>query len=115
MRLFWRVHAALRPGGRFLLEPQPWSSYRKNRNVSEETKRNFQTIQLRPPHDRSGSDGGGIAEVFRRILVERVGFASCEELAVERHAGESAGFAERPLLLFTKACRRVNNSANAWR
>ena len=28
IRLFERVHALLRPGGRFLLEPQPWRSYK---------------------------------------------------------------------------------------
>ena len=33
-RFFKRIFRALRPGGRLLLEPQPWSSYRVKRRMT---------------------------------------------------------------------------------
>lgn len=33
-RFFKRIHRALLPGGRFVLEPQPWSSYRLKRRMT---------------------------------------------------------------------------------
>ena len=98
MRLFRRVYAALRPGGYFILEPQPWSSYKKNQRVSEETRSNFRSIRLRP----SANGGAGIPDIFRDILIREIGFASCLDVPVSSCEKESRGFAKRPLLLFTK-------------
>jgi len=95
--LFRRAHAALRPGGRMLLEPQPWSSYRKNAGITPHVLRNYGEIEIKPP-------------MFREVLLGQIGFRTCEEVEVpSAPAGESAGFAQgarggakRPLFLLTK-------------
>uniref|UniRef100_A0A453RPT0 RNA methyltransferase n=1 Tax=Aegilops tauschii subsp. strangulata TaxID=200361 RepID=A0A453RPT0_AEGTS len=40
--LFVKIWSLLRPGGIFIMEPQPWTSYRKNRLVSEGCQRKLQ-------------------------------------------------------------------------
>jgi hypothetical protein len=47
-RLFSRVYDCLRPGGTFVLEPQPWSSYRKRATLTPLIARHFREIRLRP-------------------------------------------------------------------
>ena len=90
MRLFRRVHASLRPGGVFLLEPQPWSSYRKRASLTAETKRHFREIAMRP-------------DKFVDLLLRDVGFSACEQLEVPYPAEQSGGWKRRPLLVLTKA------------
>jgi hypothetical protein len=92
-RLFRRAFALLRPGGRFVLEPQPWKSYKKRRRASE----HFSAISLRP-------DG------FEMCLLEEVGFAAVEHLGVPEGAVE--GF-RRPLLCFVKAGEGVQEAKGA--
>ncbi|CAA2984926.1 probable RNA methyltransferase At5g51130 [Olea europaea subsp. europaea] len=60
--LFWKVWKLLQPGGVFVLEPQPWSSYQNNRLVSETAAANYKTIQI-PPQD------------FQDILLDKVNLA----------------------------------------
>ena len=55
------MHAALRPGGRLLHEPQPWSSYRKKASLTPAILRNYHAIQLRPAQ-------------FQACLLDEVGF-----------------------------------------
>jgi len=89
-RLFVRAHACLRPGGLFLLEPQPWSSYRKRAGLTPLIKRNYETIRLRP-------------EGFCAYLTsEAVGFASARPIEVAY--GEEVGdnFRRRPLIVCEK-------------
>jgi 7SK snRNA methylphosphate capping enzyme len=97
--LFHRIHAALRPGGLLLLEPQPWSSYRKAAGVAPHVLRNYNRIQIKPPG-------------FRDVLLNQIGFASCEQIDMPdaHEVGPTPGFAQgarggskRPLLLLTKA------------
>ncbi|KAJ3584950.1 hypothetical protein NHX12_013673 [Muraenolepis orangiensis] len=45
-RLFRRAFQSLTPGGLFILEPQPWSSY--SRKTTETTYQNYKTLRLRP-------------------------------------------------------------------
>jgi len=87
--LFERVYACLRAGGLFILEPQPWSSYRKNAGVTADTLRNYAALQIRPAD-------------FEALLLDQVGFKSCEQLQKVHAHNESAGFKRRPLLLLTK-------------
>ncbi|CAN8016190.1 unnamed protein product [Ixodes persulcatus] len=87
-RLFKRMFRQLRPGGRMLLEAQPFHSYVKKKKLTETTYKHFHDIRLRP-------------EQFNEYLLSpEVGFASCELIDTPSHA--SKGF-QRPIYLFTKA------------
>jgi 7SK snRNA methylphosphate capping enzyme len=96
--LFHRMHAALRPQGRLLLEPQPWSSYRKAAGVAPHVLRNYGRIQVKPSS-------------FREVLLHQVGFVSCEDISTTDtlQPGAPVGFAQgarggskRPLLLWSQ-------------
>ncbi|KAL2342543.1 hypothetical protein Fmac_003828 [Flemingia macrophylla] len=52
--LFAEAWKLLRPGGVFILEPQPWKSYESNRNVTERVGRRRGVAGMQPEHDRSG-------------------------------------------------------------
>ncbi|KAJ0986069.1 hypothetical protein J5N97_004425 [Dioscorea zingiberensis] len=67
--LFVKIWKLLRPGGVLLLEPQPWSSYKRNRLVSETTKENFRRILLHP-------------SFFREILLDKVGFSNLQRKVI---------------------------------
>ena len=89
-RLFRRAHACLRRGGRFVLEPQPWSSYRKRATLTPTIARHFREIVLRPPQ-------------FAEFLTsEAVGFVRAQALEVPYDARTAPGFTRRPVLVFTK-------------
>ncbi|XP_039679037.1 7SK snRNA methylphosphate capping enzyme-like isoform X2 [Perca fluviatilis] len=81
VRLFRRAYQSLSPGGLFILEPQPWSSYAHSKRISEWTYRNFRAVRLRPEH-------------FTSYLTDSVGFSSYRLLT---HTGN-----QRPIYLFHK-------------
>ncbi|XBI09734.1 hypothetical protein VPH35_137219 [Triticum aestivum] len=85
--LFVKIWSLLRPGGIFIMEPQPWTSYRKNRLVSEFAKENFKYICIYP-------------EKFREVLLDKVGFRSAEVIG-NRLVGSVAGF-DRPIEVYYK-------------
>lgn len=86
-RLFKRIYRHLRPGGILLLEPQPWSSYGKRKNLTETIYRNYYRIKLKP-------------DQFTSYLTSpEVGFSSCELVA--RPHNSSRGF-QRPVYLLHK-------------
>ncbi|KAI5662794.1 hypothetical protein M9H77_22117 [Catharanthus roseus] len=87
INLFSKVWRLLQPGGVFVLEPQPWTSYSKNRRVSETASVNYQNIQIGP-------------EEFQDILLDKVGFRTVENLT-HSLSGSKTGF-ERPILAFWK-------------
>lgn len=87
-RFFKRVYRQLRPGGRFILEPQPWSSYKKKKKLTEEIFKNFQKITLRPD------------QFTDYLLSKEVGFSTCNTVDVPYNA--SKGF-RRPIIVFTKS------------
>ncbi|KAJ8255038.1 hypothetical protein GJAV_G00200260 [Gymnothorax javanicus] len=91
-RLFKRAFRHLLPGGIFILEPQPWASYRKRRRLSETTYKNYYNIRFKP--DR-----------FTSYLMTEVGFSSYELIGTPE--GSSRGF-QRPIYLFHKgpSCSR---------
>eukprot|EP00066_Takifugu_rubripes_P025857 XP_011615123.1 PREDICTED: 7SK snRNA methylphosphate capping enzyme-like isoform X1 [Takifugu rubripes] len=81
VRLFTRAYQSLSPGGLFILEAQPWSSYSRSRGASETTFHHFRTVRLKP-------------EQFTSYLTEAVGFSSYRLLT---HTGN-----QRPVYLFHK-------------
>ncbi|CAA3012591.1 probable RNA methyltransferase At5g51130 [Olea europaea var. sylvestris] len=85
--LFWKVWKLLQPGGVFILEPQPWSSYKNNRLVTETAATNYKTIQI-PPED------------FQDILLDKIGFRRVDNLT-STLSGSKTGF-NRPILAFWK-------------
>ncbi|AET05230.1 putative RNA methyltransferase bin3, bin3-type S-adenosyl-L-methionine binding protein [Medicago truncatula] len=85
--LFAETWKLLRPGGIFVLEPQPWKSYESNRNASEITAANYRNIKFRP-------------EEFQEILLDKIGFRTVEAITSDL-TGSTTGF-NRPILIFQK-------------
>ncbi|XVE70466.1 hypothetical protein DITRI_Ditri10aG0074600 [Diplodiscus trichospermus] len=85
--LFSKIWRLLQPGGIFVLEPQPWESYEKNRRVSETTASNYRSIMFRP-------------ERFQEILLYKIGFRKVEDVTSEL-SGTRTGF-DRPIFAFYK-------------
>lgn len=85
--LFVKIWKLLHPGGILVLEPQPWSSYAKNRLVSERTTANYSEIIFFPNY-------------FQEILLDKVGFRKVENLTSSL-SGSKTGF-NRPILAFQK-------------
>ncbi|XP_067262900.1 7SK snRNA methylphosphate capping enzyme [Chanodichthys erythropterus] len=85
-RLFHRVYNHLRPGGLFILEPQPWSSYSKRKKLTEDICKNYHSIRLKP-------------DQFSCYLTTDVGFSSYELIGTPQNY--SRGF-QRPVYLFHK-------------
>ncbi|KAK3519293.1 hypothetical protein QTP70_023135 [Hemibagrus guttatus] len=85
-RLFRRVYTHLNPGGVFILQPQPWSSYSKRKRLTETTHRNYNSIRLRPDH-------------FSSYLTSEVGFTSYELISATRSCSKGI---QRPIYLFHK-------------
>eukprot|EP00041_Stephanoeca_diplocostata_P018888 m.399783 g.399783 ORF g.399783 m.399783 type:complete len:320 (+) comp21155_c0_seq3:166-1125(+) len=78
-RLFHKVYKSLKPRGIFILEPQPWKSYRKSRLLTPEIKAHFTSIKLKPVD-------------FKEFLVQKVGFSRIETISNDSGCVES-GFA----------------------
>ncbi|WJX26423.1 hypothetical protein P8452_15346 [Trifolium repens] len=85
--LFAETWKLLRPGGIFVLEPQPWKSYESNRAASETTAVNFRNIKFRP-------------QEFQEILLDKIGFRTVEAITSDL-TGSKTGF-NRPILIFQK-------------
>ncbi|XP_013082239.2 7SK snRNA methylphosphate capping enzyme-like [Biomphalaria glabrata] len=92
---FQKVFRQLRPGGRLILEPQPWSTYRKRAKLSPEMFATYQSIKLKP-------------EAFKHYLLS-IGFVKCEVIGVP--ITKAKGF-RRPLILFTKPDNRQTPSVS---
>uniref|UniRef100_A0A8C4DNW7 RNA methyltransferase n=1 Tax=Dicentrarchus labrax TaxID=13489 RepID=A0A8C4DNW7_DICLA len=85
-RLFKRVYRHLRPGGMFILEPQPWESYVRRKKLTDNISKNFHSIRLKP-------------EQFPSYLTTEVGFTSFEYLGTPKCS--IRGF-QRAVYLFHK-------------
>ncbi|XP_050218311.1 probable RNA methyltransferase At5g51130 [Mercurialis annua] len=85
--LFSKIWRLLRPGGIFLLEPQPWRSYENNHLVSETAAMNYRTIKYRP-------------KCFNEILLDKIGFRKVENLS-SAVSGSKTGF-DRPIFAYHK-------------
>lgn len=84
--LFKRAYRHLNPGGVFILEPQPWSSYSKRKRLTETTFRNYNSIRLRP-------------DQFSTYLTSEVGFTSYELISTPNSCPKGL---QRPIYLFHK-------------
>ncbi|KAJ8952143.1 hypothetical protein NQ318_018479, partial [Aromia moschata] len=85
---FRRIYAQLRPGGKLILEPQNWASYKNKKKLTETIYKNYNSIDFFP-------------EKFREYLLSpAVGFAKSEILGFPAH--QSKGF-RRPIQVFTKS------------
>ncbi|XP_008274446.1 7SK snRNA methylphosphate capping enzyme-like isoform X1 [Stegastes partitus] len=85
-RLFKRVYRHLRPGGMFILEPQPWESYVRRKKLTDNISRNYHSIRLKP-------------DQFSSYLTSEVGFTSFESLGAPKCSVR--GF-QRPIYVFHK-------------
>ncbi|XP_038145024.1 7SK snRNA methylphosphate capping enzyme [Cyprinodon tularosa] len=85
-RLFKRAYRHLRPGGLFILEPQPWESYVRRKKLTENINRNYRSIRLKP-------------EQFSSYLINEVGFTSFEHLGSPKCSVR--GF-QRPIYVYHK-------------
>ena len=73
-RLFQRVYAVLKPGGVFVLEPQPWETYAKARRQHNQLGETVKTLKLRP------DDFPG--------LLQSIGFGPAQHLGFVGDGGE---------------------------
>ncbi|XP_071737254.1 probable RNA methyltransferase At5g51130 [Rutidosis leptorrhynchoides] len=85
--LFSKVWRLLKPGGVFILEPQPWKSYVSNRQVSEVASTNYKNLEIFPNR-------------FQDILLDKIGFRRIENLS-SNLSGSKTGF-NRPILALWK-------------
>lgn len=96
---FKRMHAQLRPGGRLILEPQSWSSYKQKKTLTETIYKNYHTIEFFP-------------EKFTQYLLSsEVGFAKSEIMGHPHHF--SKGF-QRPVQIFTKSDLSPSQSQRSY-
>uniref|UniRef100_A0A1Y1L154 RNA methyltransferase n=1 Tax=Photinus pyralis TaxID=7054 RepID=A0A1Y1L154_PHOPY len=85
---FRRMYAQLRPGGKLILEPQNWASYKGKKKLTEKIYKNYNSIQFFP-------------ENFTQYLLSNdVGFAKSEILGFPQH--HARGF-QRPVQVYTKS------------
>ncbi|KAJ1967330.1 hypothetical protein IWQ62_001931 [Dispira parvispora] len=87
-RFFAKVFQQLAPGGRFILEPQPFRTYYNTARKYTAMRNVYQSIKLKP-------------EEFPKYLLETVGFQSVTVLHEPRQDQDN-GF-DRPIYMFTKA------------
>lgn len=86
-RCFKRMFKQLRPGGKLILEPQSWDSYKKKKKLTESIFKAFKAIKFKP-------------DFFKQYLLSKqVGFTSCENLPMPFN--KSKGFS-RPVMVFIK-------------
>ncbi|XP_058821850.1 probable RNA methyltransferase CG1239 [Topomyia yanbarensis] len=84
---FRRVFRQLCDGGIFVLEAQPWSSYKRKKKLTPQIYENFKQIQFRPD------------EFCRFLMGDEIGFRETFELKTASHVMK--GF-RRPIHIFRK-------------
>ncbi|XP_017771612.1 PREDICTED: 7SK snRNA methylphosphate capping enzyme-like isoform X2 [Nicrophorus vespilloides] len=85
---FRRMYAQLRPGGKLILEPQNWASYKNKKKLTETIYKNYNSIEFFP------------GSFTQYLLSPEVGFAKSEILAFPDNS--SKGF-QRPIQIYTKS------------
>lgn len=82
-----KITSKLNPKGYFILEPQPWKSYKKKNHLTEEIKKTVAGIKFHPGQ-------------FQKFLIEECGMEFVKKLTPEGDLGNQ-GF-DREILLFRK-------------
>ncbi|XP_068152389.1 probable RNA methyltransferase CG1239 [Drosophila tropicalis] len=91
---FRRMFLQLRTGGKLILEPQSFDTYKRRKKLSEKIRENYNAIELKPN------------KFTEYLLSPEVGFATMELMGVPDHC--ESGF-KRPIQIFTK--RLVDNDS----
>ncbi|XP_057305308.1 probable RNA methyltransferase Y17G7B.18 [Hydractinia symbiolongicarpus] len=86
--MFKKIYLQLLPGGRLLLEPQSYNSYKKKKNLTLEIRKNFDDMKLMP------------TDYIAYLLSNEVGFAQSERL---NYSGKGKTGYDRPIYLLTKS------------
>ena len=84
--LFFKVYKSLSEGGIFVLEPQPWKSYKKKKHLAPELKEQYKKIKFLPNQ-------------FEEYLVDVIGFKVINKLLPE--ATTKKGY-NRPIFVLQK-------------
>ncbi|XP_031564804.1 probable RNA methyltransferase At5g51130 [Actinia tenebrosa] len=90
--MFKKIYRNLRPGGRLILEPQPFASYSKRKKLTTKIRANYDSICFRPE------------QFVDYLLSDEVGFVAYEVLEEPQHGAQ--GF-RRPMYLFTKGTNKI--------
>ncbi|KAF5306161.1 hypothetical protein FQR65_LT07437 [Abscondita terminalis] len=85
---FRRMYSQLRPGGKLILEPQNWASYKSKKKLTEKIYKTYNSIQFFPEN------------FTQYLLSNEVGFAKSEILGFPQH--QAKGF-QRPIQVYTKS------------
>jgi 7SK snRNA methylphosphate capping enzyme len=86
--LFAKVSNMLNEGGYFILEPQPWDTYKSKASLTPAIRENYKNIQLKP-------------EQFSEYLVRELKLTLVKSVDVPADVVTAKGFA-RPMLVFKK-------------
>lgn len=86
---FRRMFRQLRPGGRLVLEAQPWKSYKRRKRLTPEIAANYAAIRMQP------TAFGGY------LMGEEVGFERCWRMELPESATVTGGF-RRPIVVYEK-------------
>ncbi|KAH8393802.1 hypothetical protein KR215_000180 [Drosophila sulfurigaster] len=84
---FRRMFLQLRPGGKLILEPQSFDTYKRRKKLTDKIRENYNIIQFKPE------------DFTAYLLGAEVGFASMELMGQPEHC--NAGF-KRPIQIFSK-------------
>ena len=101
MEFFTRVFSTLHPSGRFILEPQPWSSYAKASRMSDELKQSYNSLKLRP-------------DDFERVLLQDIGFQKMERLGKAEAEADKGGEGEKATSGFERPLHVYYKAAGSW-
>jgi len=86
--LFTKIYENLNDGGLFLLEPQLWNTYKKKSTLTQEIKKQYNQIKLKP-------------EQFSEYLTTTLKFTFVKSIDIPLETVTAEGFA-RPMFLFKK-------------
>ncbi|GAA6021188.1 hypothetical protein JCM11491_001600 [Sporobolomyces phaffii] len=94
LAFFEKCFATLKPGGRLVLEPQPFSTYARSAKTSAALRDNYEAL-------KGGAQNGWRWELgdFERVLIELVGFEKREALGETGTVGSTF---RRPVEVYTK-------------